>query len=339
MDSITQATLGAACGELVLGRRIGSRGILWGALLGTLPDLDVVVYPWLDGVDRLLWHRGISHSLLLSVAAAPVFGWLVGRAHRGRVPLPLATWFALLAFTTHVLIDCFTVYGTQVLEPFASTRVAWNNLFIIDPAFTLPMLGALVVAPWLERAAPARIRLVAVGVAVSAVYVLWSLAAKAIVDRRFEREIAARGLPAQRWMSAPMPMTTLYWRCVVDAGEALWIAHVSVFDREAPLAWRRVARGERLVDDLRGTRALEAVRWFSGGYWVARLDGGQVVLSDVRFGDVHVGRSPPPGAGPGWVFDFEPVDGGRDLRMRRTEWGDVGSALAHVARRAVGLRE
>ena len=42
MDSITQAALGAAVGEGVLGRRIGNRAPIWGAVLGTLPDLDVV---------------------------------------------------------------------------------------------------------------------------------------------------------------------------------------------------------------------------------------------------------------------------------------------------------
>ena len=43
MDSVTQITLGAAVGEAVLGRKIGGRAMLWGAIAGTLPDLDVFV--------------------------------------------------------------------------------------------------------------------------------------------------------------------------------------------------------------------------------------------------------------------------------------------------------
>ena len=41
MDSLTQLTFGAACGEAILGKKIGRKAPLWGAVLGTLPDLDV----------------------------------------------------------------------------------------------------------------------------------------------------------------------------------------------------------------------------------------------------------------------------------------------------------
>jgi len=39
MDSVTQAVLGAAVGEATLGSRVGNKAPLWGAILGTLPDL------------------------------------------------------------------------------------------------------------------------------------------------------------------------------------------------------------------------------------------------------------------------------------------------------------
>ncbi|NBW94975.1 MAG: metal-dependent hydrolase, partial [Bacteroidetes bacterium] len=42
MDSLTQIALGAAVGEATVGRKAGKKGALWGAALGTLPDLDVV---------------------------------------------------------------------------------------------------------------------------------------------------------------------------------------------------------------------------------------------------------------------------------------------------------
>lgn len=41
MDSLTQIVLGAACGEAVLGRKIGNKALLFGAIGGTIPDLDV----------------------------------------------------------------------------------------------------------------------------------------------------------------------------------------------------------------------------------------------------------------------------------------------------------
>ena len=43
MDSLTQIVLGAACGEIVLGKKIGNRALLFGAIGGTIPDLDVFI--------------------------------------------------------------------------------------------------------------------------------------------------------------------------------------------------------------------------------------------------------------------------------------------------------
>ena len=63
MDSISQLTLGAAVGEVVLGRKVGNKAILWGAIGGTIPDLDVLSAAFMDTIDQLIIHRGFSHSI------------------------------------------------------------------------------------------------------------------------------------------------------------------------------------------------------------------------------------------------------------------------------------
>lgn len=70
MDSITQAALGAAVGEAVLGKKLGNRALLWGVFFGTLPDLDILFSPFLDQVRQLSFHRGASHSLLIMICAS-----------------------------------------------------------------------------------------------------------------------------------------------------------------------------------------------------------------------------------------------------------------------------
>ena len=45
MDSLTHIVLGAAIGEAMLGKKIGKKGILWGALAASLPDIDVLFVP------------------------------------------------------------------------------------------------------------------------------------------------------------------------------------------------------------------------------------------------------------------------------------------------------
>lgn len=81
MDSITQLTLGAAVGEAVLGRKAGNRAMLWGAIGGTLPDLDVFSHLVADPMSGLAFHRAITHSFAYAVITPMLFGWLLSRLY------------------------------------------------------------------------------------------------------------------------------------------------------------------------------------------------------------------------------------------------------------------
>jgi inner membrane protein len=81
MDSITQIILGAACGEAVAGRKIGNRAMLWGAVGGTIPDLDVLSSLFTDEMTSLAFHRGIMHSLLFACVFPWVIAWFVHKLY------------------------------------------------------------------------------------------------------------------------------------------------------------------------------------------------------------------------------------------------------------------
>ena len=82
MDSITQLALGAAVGEATAGRQAGRRALLWGAVCGTLPDLDVFI-PLGDAVRDFTYHRSASHSLFVLAALTPLMVWLILKLHPG----------------------------------------------------------------------------------------------------------------------------------------------------------------------------------------------------------------------------------------------------------------
>ncbi|MDZ7846925.1 MAG: metal-dependent hydrolase [Owenweeksia sp.] len=115
MDSLSQIVLGAGVAEVILGRKAGNRAPLWGAIAGTIPDLDVIPAQWMNTVEALAFHRGISHSLLFSVVLAPLLGWLVYRLYRKRFGR-LREWTLLffMVLFTHALLDCFTTWGVQL---------------------------------------------------------------------------------------------------------------------------------------------------------------------------------------------------------------------------------
>jgi inner membrane protein len=118
MDSLSQIALGAAIGMATMGRRTALwKAALWGAVAGTLPDLDVFIDHG-DPVRNMVLHRAETHSLFwLTLFSLPLAA-LVARLH-GQGTIWLRWWLALwLVLVTHPLLDTMTVYGTQLALPF-----------------------------------------------------------------------------------------------------------------------------------------------------------------------------------------------------------------------------
>ena len=129
MDLVTQGCLGGLLGEIALGRKLGARAAGWGIGLGLLPDADALVTPLLDDLQEATWHRSLTHSLLFCLAAPPVLAWALQRRYPDTDP---RRWLALTvaAVGTHILLDCCTTWGTQVLWPFSSEPVALRTVSV-----------------------------------------------------------------------------------------------------------------------------------------------------------------------------------------------------------------
>ena len=309
MDSITQAALGAVVGELALGRKLGWRGMAWGLFFGTLPDLDILAYPFLDQVGKLKWHRGISHSMFVMLVASFLFARPLAWLHRKRgVSVRRAGWFVFFVWSTHVLIDVFTTYGTQIYEPFSDRRVAWNNLFIIDLLFTAPLLVAIfyrigkgLVQAWEwsgwhrdgedpnERPEeeefslrPARAALV-----LSSIYVLFSFVMKFWATHQLEDRVA-EAIPGGELVAvSPTPLNTILWRGLVETDKGYFVTHWSPFD-DGPTGYDYLAKNHELTEIFEGEELFEALAWFARDHWVARKGPeGKVVFIDVRFGEAR----------------------------------------------------
>ena len=255
MDSITQAALGGALGGAVLGHRFGRAAVVAGALLGTLPDMDVLI-DYGDAVANFSQHRGFSHSLLVLVPLAVVLAALLSRWQRS---VSFRRWltFTGAILITHPLLDAFTTYGTQLLWPLGPP-VAWHTIFIIDPLYTLPLLVAVIIA--LVR--PPAIRALTVGLALSSLYLAWSLAAQQWVDHRVHQALAGTDYQTaprcctakSAWRSSPGCWTVMC-RCISRAfrGTPIWSPR--------PSSWMTAAVWSG------SPAAFWIIGWRTGGWW------------------------------------------------------------------------
>ncbi|MES2981912.1 MAG: metal-dependent hydrolase [Verrucomicrobiota bacterium] len=342
MDSLTQATLGAAVGEAILGKKIGNRAILWGALFGTIPDLDVIFSPLLDNAQELAFHRGGSHSLLLMVIASLALAKPLAKLWKIEKVSPMrAGIFVFLAWSTHVLIDCFTVYGTSVLWPFSPVRVGFNNLFIIDPLYTLPLLVSLI---WLafyrsKKQQPKRTRILNWGLGISSAYVVFSFAMKFYASSSFDADLARRDIEYNRRMEAPTAFNTLLWRSILEREDEIWVGYRSVLEMPSkPIRWTVYPRQKEIVAPFANEREVRTIDWFSQGWWIARPHAQGIWMADMRFGETRIYDDKPGMVDSRFMFSwsFEPNKEGERLNNDRPSARNVKDSLKRIGHRILG---
>jgi len=268
MDSLTQIALGAAVGTAVLGRKVGARAALWGAVCGTLPDLDVLV-PYGDPVRDFTFHRAESHSLFWLSVASPAIAWIIARLDR-RARASFREWWLLawLALVTHPLLDAFTIYGTQLLLPFSDYPVGVGSVFIIDPLYTVPLLVGVVAALRLRGRDPARaMRWNAAGLVLSTLYLGWGVAAQSHVEGVVHRTVAATPLADARALVTPTPFNTLLWRVVVMDDGGYHEGYYSLLDESPRVRLTRHASDTRLLEPLRDDWTVRRLAWFAKGFY------------------------------------------------------------------------
>ncbi len=287
MDSLTQIVLGGAVAAACVPSSQRRRALVAGALLGTLPDLDVVVLALfdLDAVGHMTWHRGPSHSLFVLALLGVAVWWLARRASAG-VRLAPVSWFAAieLALLTHPLLDALTVYGTQLFWPLPLRPVMISSIFIIDPLYTLPLLVAFGVVLWAGARPVARSALVA-GLVLSSAYLGWTLVAKALVERSAMAELAARGLLDAPRFSVPMPFNTLLWRMVVMTPDGYLEGVRSLVADDGPIVLEPHASDVQALAAVRPlSPALRRLDWFASGFLKGDVVDQRLVVSDLRMG-------------------------------------------------------
>jgi inner membrane protein len=284
MDTVTQIGLGAAVGEAALGRQVGRRAMLWGGICGLLPDLDVLV-PLGDAVKDFTYHRGPSHSLFVLAAFTPVMVYGILRLHP-KTAVYRARWLGLvfLAFATHVLLDCLTVYGTQIFWPLPTPPVMWSTLFIIDPAYSLPLLAGVVAAMVMSRRTTRGHTVNAVCLAVSCVYILWSIGAKLHVEGIARASLQRQGIGHGRLLTTPTAFNTLLWRVLAMDGEGYAEGYYSLLDDGRDVRMTRYPANRRLLEGLEDHWPVRRLQWFTHGFYaVKQIDGG-IVMTDLRMG-------------------------------------------------------
>lgn len=267
MDPLSQATLGAAAAQSLIKKSDLARIALIGALAGMAPDLDVLIQSSTDPLLQLEYHRQFTHSLIFIPVGAllcAIAFWPFMRRHMSFK----AIWLTALAgYATHALLDACTTYGTLLLWPFSDARIAWNTISVIDPVFTLPLLGFVIAAGVKKSQFIGRL-----GMAWVALYLSIGVIQEERAIAAGEALAADRGHAPAVVSAKPSFGNLLLWKTVYEYDDHFWVDavraggdvtiiegdHVARLNLQSSFPW--------LDTDSQQARDVERFRWFSNDY-------------------------------------------------------------------------
>ncbi|GAB5418842.1 MAG: metal-dependent hydrolase [Crocinitomicaceae bacterium] len=381
MDSLTQVVLGAAVGEAVLGKKVGNRAMAWGAVAGTIPDLDVYMRYFTDQMTATEMHRGFSHSIVFSVLMAFILGYCVWKQaritmigflailaiypilrgssivfvlialallgllsfliwRRGESPLVASKWdWSKLFFwtlITHPLLDAHTTWGTQLFWPF-EYRVAYQNIFVVDPLYTLPFLIFTLIALFMKRTNPKRAKFNKFGLIVSSSYMVLSIVLKAVTFSQFESKLEEEKIAYIEMDTRPAPLNTFLWNAQVETKNGYRIAYYSIFDSKPIQFSEELPKNHHLLEPYKDQEAIQQLIKISQGWYLIREEGDKLYYIDLRFG--QLGFDPDESEFI-WKFELVPDKNGQieieRLQPDLQKAGDMSAVLGALWRRIWG---
>ncbi len=229
MDTLTHALLGAlvvrAAFPAARSRKVltNRQRMAVGAIAGAFPDIDYIA-SWVDPVVYMtLWHRSITHSLVLLPLWALLVGMLLAWLFKQHRAWPFTSLLAGAAILSHILADLITVFGTQILAPLSGWRASIGTTFIIDPWFS-----AIVLAGFIAGLSGRIRRLPRISLTLLAAYIGFQGLLKHQALSLADQHIARENLDDASATALPQPASPFNWKLIIQDGDRYEVAYVNL---------------------------------------------------------------------------------------------------------------
>jgi inner membrane protein len=260
---------------------------LLGFLSGMAPDLDILIRSSTDPLLSLEYHRQFTHSLIFIPFGGLICALFLFVVLKKISPFNFKkTWlYCTLGYGTHGLIDACTSYGTLLFWPFSDMRIAWNNISIIDPLFTLPLISLIVIATIKKKNIYSKIALAwAITYLTLGVY-LHNVAINV------GKEIAEqRGHIVKRIKAKPSFGNLILWKTIYESDDHFYVDATNLF-------FRNIIPGESikkldlnknfpwLERESQQYKDVERFKWFSNDFLAVNPNNKNQII-DIRYSGI-----------------------------------------------------
>ncbi|MBW8310129.1 MAG: metal-dependent hydrolase [Candidatus Paracaedibacteraceae bacterium] len=286
MDLVTQGILGGAIGQAGFQNKLGKKAVLWGTIIGIIPDLDILVNFSSHPLAEQLYHRGFTHSLFFAPLAAPLLALFLCRFYDKEIkPSSYWTWFwlAFWALITHPLLDLFTTYGTQLLNPISNYRFSLSGIAIIDPLYSFPLLAVVLLGLW-GKTQGFRSYLTSFLLLLTTSYLFYGVSCNQKAIALARQSIGPQG--SSMINSYPTLFQIHVRRLVAHVGKQVWVAYTTTYPgANYPIHWEKYDKAyPELCESFLATSEAKIYNWFCDGDFIMIHEQDMLKMQDLRFG-------------------------------------------------------
>src|SRR5690554_1690333 len=197
------------------------------------------------------------------------------------------------------------------------------------------MLMALIAVMFYRRESQKRRKVLFVGMAVSHVYLFFTIFNKyAIVEPAMKAEMAKRNLQVERYETIPAPLQNLLWQGIIKTPERYYAGYFNPWKNGVPFdTFLFFERDLEAEVELEGFWEYQGLKKFSRNYGLVEKTGGNTyIYNDMRFSTAK-----------GWldkdadfVFSFELATDGEKIEVTRNtpstsfEWKDLSRIFNRI---------
>lgn len=274
-------------GEAFVGKQLGKKSMIWGALGQSIPDIDFIAAFWMNPSSYLLAHRGFTHSFLFVVLIAVFFALIAEKFHRPH-NIAFSKWlmFFITIIFLHVFIDAFNNYGVGWFEPFNHIRISFNAIYVVDPFFSISSLISFFLLIFLDSRSLNRKYIWIIGLTVSSIYMVYSLFNKYQIDKAIQNNLFVNRISYSSYMSTPAPLQNYLWYIVVGTGSKYYVGYRSIFDSNNSFKFNLISINDSLLSEFSRNEDVDHLIRFSQQFYTIEKWKDTLVFNDLRFGQI-----------------------------------------------------
>ena len=285
MDPLSQGAFGAIFAQTISNKKKLIAGSILGCLAGLAPDLDVLIRSNLDPLLKLEFHRQFTHSLVFIPIGALIVTLFTRIFFKKYLSWKQSYLFCLFGYATHGLLDACTSYGTQLLWPFSNERISWNNISVVDPFLTVPIIILIIFAILRKNKSISFLGII---------YIFLFLGMGVVQKNRAEEAgkylAKMRGHGETKLTVKPSLGNLLLWKVIYEENNFYHVDAVRLLIEKEHCQGTTIKKlntsldFDKLSKDSQQYKDIKRFNWFSQGYLGVGED--KTIITDVRYSAV-----------------------------------------------------